>query len=187
MFNADDLMFFFDKVLGNKELRPAFDSWLAPGGTPVKAEKVDDYTVRFTFALPGGVFILQLASYLGYDMTMYPEHYCKQFHVDFVDKAKLEATAKAAGFEFWYQLFGNKTGGNATKNLPAYPHIHAWGVTIPAPAQPVVMERNPYYYKVDKEGNQLPYIDKVEHIIVESAAVVNLRAIQAKWTCSCAI
>ena len=179
-FTADDMLWYPVQHCGNKELAPSFPVWLAPGGTPVKAEKIDEYNVRLTFGAPAGVFIEVLAAPWGPSFGIYPAHYCKQFHPDFVDKAKLEAAAKAAGFEFWYQLYGNRTAGTAMKNLPEYPVIDAWRVTVPPPKQPAVAERNPYFWKVDPEGNQLPYIDRIEHMIVQGADQVNLRAMSGE-------
>ena len=34
-------------------------------------------------------------------------------------------------------------------------------------------ERNPYYYKVDTEGKQLPYIDRIVSVQVEDVEMVN--------------
>jgi peptide/nickel transport system substrate-binding protein len=39
------------------------------------------------------------------------------------------------------------------------------------------MERNPYYWKVDQEGNQLPYIDRITHDLIEDREVINLKAV----------
>ena len=36
------------------------------------------------------------------------------------------------------------------------------------------MERNPYFFAVDEQGQQLPYIDKVTHRLFESPEVLNL-------------
>ena len=98
-------------------------------------------------------------------MQRYPAHYLKQFHVNYVDKAKLDAMAKAAGFEQWFQLYNSK---HNLETNPEHPTINAWNISEPAPAQPVGAERNPYYWKVDSEGNQLPYIDRVEWMVGKS-------------------
>jgi peptide/nickel transport system substrate-binding protein len=41
----------------------------------------------------------------------------------------------------------------------------------------VICERNPYYWKVDPEGNQLPYLDAVHFDVVENAELLNLKAL----------
>ena len=88
-------------------------------------------------------------------------------------KAELEKMAKDAGFEFWYQLYNDRRNH---KNYVGYPVVFAWVCTVPSPKQPMVADRNPYYWKVDTAGNQLPYIDRIEHMIVEGKDMLNLRA-----------
>ena len=39
------------------------------------------------------------------------------------------------------------------------PSLNAWMVTKYEAGVSLTAERNPYYYAVDTEGNQLPYID----------------------------
>ena len=40
----------------------------------------------------------------------------------------------------------------------------------------LILERNPYYFKVDTSGNQLPYIDKVDVDLVQNPEVYTLKA-----------
>ena len=42
-----------------------------------------------------------------------------------------------------------------------YPVLGAWVVTGYRPDDIVILRRNPYYWKVDEAGNQLPYLDEV--------------------------
>ena len=172
-YTANDAVYRVRDIWGNQELNPRFPATWSPGGTPMVAEAVDDYTLRFTFGAPYGLCLVKLCSADGGWAADQPEHYMKQFHVQYTDKAKLEAAAKAAGFEFWYQYYGNRN--NIQVNLDR-PVIYAWRYTVLPPKVPVVLERNPYYWKVDPAGNQLPYIDRIEFVIVETAAQINLRA-----------
>jgi peptide/nickel transport system substrate-binding protein len=178
-FTAEDIAFYMVDHLGNEEIAPSFPGWLESGDTPVDFELLDDYTVQFTFAEPYGLFMPLLASAAGQPFALYPKHYLEQYHVNYTDKAELQAAAEEAGFEEWYQYYSAK-GGNpwsASKNLPEFPVIHAWKIKVPPPKQPVVLERNPYFWKVDTEGNQLPYIDRIEHMIVGDSEILNQRAI----------
>jgi peptide/nickel transport system substrate-binding protein len=43
------------------------------------------------------------------------------------------------------------------------------------PDQRIVLERNPYFWKVDKNGQRLPYLDKVIFVIARDATTVNLK------------
>ncbi|HRU32772.1 MAG TPA: ABC transporter substrate-binding protein [bacterium] len=170
-FTADDITFWFNDIISNKELTPITPAWLTTAGKPVSVEKVDKYVVRFTFQQPNGVFLWQL-SYDGiYNKPFAPAHYLKQFHPSYVSKEELKKKAKEAGFNFWYQLFSNKNSWQNTEK----PTINAWMVSRITSTQ-VICERNPYYWKVDTAGNQLPYIDKIVMDIVQDAEILNMRA-----------
>lgn len=174
-FTADDVLFWYNDILLNKELTPSFPTWLTVGGKPGKVEKVNDYTVRFVFEQPYGIFL----EFLAYDgETFAPKHYLKQFHPKYTPKDKLDKLAKEAKFESWYQLFARKN--NRFQN-PELPVITAWKVTVPLPATRMVAERNPYYWKVDPEGNQLPYIDRVTYDDISDLEVLTMRALNGDF------
>ena len=59
------------------------------------------------------------------------------------------------------------------------PRLWPWIVVAPPPARPAVLERNPYYWKVDPEGNQLPYIDRMTFEIFDPETI-NLKAINGE-------
>ena len=174
-FGAHDILFWYKHVIQNKELTPVAPRDLLRGGRLVEVEAVgdDDACVRFRFAEPHGMFLQRVASE-GWAEAMLraPAHYLKRFHPDFVPQEQLEAEARRHQFDFWYQLFGDK---NDWRNEEA-PRLWAWVVRIPPPALPVVFERNPYYWKVDAEGRQLPYIDRMTFEILD-AEVINQKAI----------
>ena len=180
-FTADDVLWWPNDHLQNENTAPSYPKWFAVGGFEPTADKIDEYTVRITFGAPAGVFLLHTATQLGMEFTIYPRHYCEKLFQGYTDQAALDKMAKDAGFEFWYQHYSNKcaTYSGAKSNIDL-PVIHAWQLTVAPPKQPVVMMRNPYYYKVDPEGNQLPYIDRIEHMIVAGSEQVNLRAISGE-------
>ncbi len=176
-YTADDIMFWYEDILLNEELTPSFPTWLAPGGVPVKVEKVDDYTVKFIFANPYSVFLEYLA---GPDTGTYvqnPKHYLKQFHPKYTPEEELAALTKEAGFDLWYQLFGNK---NEPYTNPDLPTLRPWVLRSEPTAVRMVAERNPYYWKVDPQGNQLPYIDKIAWDIVQDTQMVAMKAVQGE-------
>jgi peptide/nickel transport system substrate-binding protein len=173
-FTADDYMFYFEDHMGNEELTPTAPSFLRPGGEPVEAEKIDDHTIKLTFAVPYGLFLTNVAGSNGLRFAQYPKHYRQQFHPNYVDLDTLNKRAQDEGFEFWYQLYGDRGNNQAVIEMPV---IYAWKLIVPPPKQPIVAERNPYYWKVDTEGNQLPYVDRIEWMLVQGKDQVNLRAV----------
>ncbi len=177
-FTADDILFYFDDILFNKELTPSIPKWLAPEGTPPKVTKVDDYTIRFEFTKPYGLFLQQLACPHGMELVTKPKHYLKKFHKKYAKPEELEALMKEKNVSSWVKLFQDASSLRHALFIGTdMPSILAWITKIPAPAQRFVMVRNPYYWKVDTKGNQLPYIDTIVHELQAESQTILLKAI----------
>jgi len=179
-FTADDIMFWYEDMFLNEELTPVKSKDLCPGGEPIVVEKVNDYTVRFHFAVPYPIMKLYLAHYGGL-WLFYPKHYLMQFHPRYVPLEKLEKMAKDEGFDYWYQLFGDKirTGFIGAQTNPDRPVLEAFVLRIKKPDH-LVLERNPYYWKVDPAGNQLPYIDKIFVHLVTDVETANAMVVSGQ-------
>jgi peptide/nickel transport system substrate-binding protein len=67
-FTANDILFWFDSVLMDKDITPSVPRWLTSGGKPVTVTKRDDRTVVFTFQSPNGMFLKNMATNLGADI-----------------------------------------------------------------------------------------------------------------------
>lgn len=171
-FTADDVEFYYTAIATNKSLTPNFPQWLTTGGKPVVIKKVDDRTVTFTFEAPSAVLLETMSFTPGFDLIT-PKHYLSQFHPDYVPEAELTAKTKAAGFDNWFQLFQAR---NDTYLNPERPVMAAWQVKQAFPESRMIAERNPYYWKVDTEGNQLPYIDRLANDLLADSKVITLRA-----------
>ncbi|HVL26229.1 MAG TPA: ABC transporter substrate-binding protein [Thermomicrobiales bacterium] len=171
-FSADDIVFYVDDVAKNKELNPAPPTFLSVGGTPLEVAKVDDLTVTFTFAQPNGLFPRFLA-FQGMAMNT-PKHYLSQFHPGYADQAAVDKQAKDAGFTTWIEYFTFKN--DAWSNIDR-PGVGAWILTqaISGSTTRARLDRNPYYWKVDIEGNQLPYADGATFEVLDKTAIA-LRA-----------
>ena len=175
-FTTDDVMFYWEDVVLNEELTPVYPNWLSVEGQRPEVEALDEYTFRFTFPVPYPTFIEVFTSGFFYQ----PKHYAQQFHINYASAEKVEQMTKEAGFDHWYQLYAAKTEYAATGGWwvtnPDHPTLWAWQLKIPREEQQMVYERNPYYWKVDTAGNQLPYIDKVTIDMVQDAEMVNFKA-----------
>jgi peptide/nickel transport system substrate-binding protein len=181
-FTADDILFWYTDVLQNKELMPTLPGWIRNAdGTPAKVAKVDANTVTFTYAAPATLFLTAVANQDGADRTyamFLPAHYLKKFHPAHAKKEDLERMAQAAGFKTWTELFANK---NAPWENPERPTMGAWSPTSRASDPVFTLRRNPYYVGVDKDGNQLPYIDEVRFTYFADAQALNLAAIAGQF------
>jgi peptide/nickel transport system substrate-binding protein len=172
-FTADDLMFWYEDWRLDEELAGGIPSWMAVAGEDGTMEKVDDYTVKYTFVAPFGLFIPLMASTRYWDWAGTPKYYLSQFHPKYTDRATVEAMATDEGFDDWMGLWNNRRRWQNTE----IPCLRTWvGVRLP-PDVPCSMERNPYYFLMDPEGNQLPYIDRLRMEVVENVDVLNLKAI----------
>lgn len=49
------------------------------------------------------------------------------------------------------------------------PTLRAWNITTAKTETTLVFERNPYYWKVDAEGRQLPYVDTLEFVTMDES------------------
>ncbi len=175
-FTADDLTF-ADEVMAHPDL-PGYPTWMQTAKGPGQIEKIDDVTVRVVFPAPNALFLegmAQVTSLLGGDyLTRFPRHYMRQFHIDHTDD-DLDALMRAAGVATWHELFSlrSDTYFNADK-----PTLNAWQVTTPfGDGSRMVLERNPYYWKVDTAGNQLPYFDRVVFEVAQDMQVLLLKTI----------
>lgn len=175
-FTADDIIFWYRDVLLNKELTPAIPASLMADGKPVDVKKLDEFTVEFHFAKPQGLFdnFYILGPDIGFQMTAYPKHYLKQFHPSYSSLQGIEDAAKKAGFQFWYQLFQEKASQCLNPDLPV---LSAWKLAAKPSTTGIVLERNPYYWKVDTKGNQLPYIDKISFDIIGDPEIIKARTL----------
>jgi len=63
------------------------------------------------------------------------------------------------------------------------PTLNPWKPTNTLDNELFTMERNPYFWQVDAEGNQLPYIDKVTHRLYETADVFNMWVVNGEVDC----
>ena len=182
-FTADDVVFAIEDCAKNTELYKSAPSPIVIAGKPGTATRIDDVTVKFSFASPYALFLEQMATPLGQHPTLFAKHYCSQFHPKY--NAGVGDLVKAANLSDWGTLFRNKCGdieipsrwGNADK-----PTLDPWVVKEPyaGGATRVVMERNAYFWQVDNVGSQLPYIDRLTFNISQDVESLMLDAISGR-------
>src|SRR5580704_2283842 len=139
-FDADDVIFSLQVYTDEKIDSPQRDL-LVVGGKPIVVVKVDKYTVRFELAQPYAA-----AERLFDGVAVLPRHL-------------LEASYRAGTFSnaWTLSIAANQFAGLGPFRLKEY-----------VPGQHVVLERNPYYWKADRGGNQLPYLNEVMFLFVPS-------------------
>lgn len=182
-FTADDIVFSIEDCAKNADLYKATPSQIVIGGKPVVCEKVDETTVKFTFAAPYALFLENLATPLGQHTTLFAKHYCSQFHPKY--NPKVDEQAKAAGQSDWPAYFRSKCGDIEIPSRwgnPDRPTMDPWIIKEPytGGATRVVAVRNPFFWQVDQQGNQLPYIDQVTYSISQDVESLMLDVVGGK-------
>jgi peptide/nickel transport system substrate-binding protein len=145
--DADDVMFTF-RVLLDEQVRAPQRDLLIVGGKPMTAEKLDDHTVRFTLASAYAA-----AERLFDGMAILPRHL-------------LEPVYTAGQLATAWALASNRAeiAGLGPFRLKQY-----------VPGERLVLERNPYYWKGDRSGHRLPYVDELVFVFVPSEDAQVLR------------
>lgn len=139
--DADDILFSFQVYLDENVHAPQRDL-LIVGGKPIVVRKIDSYTVVFDLASPYGA-----AERLFDGLAILPKHL-------------LEPPYKQGRLEHEWPLSVAvaQIAGLGPYRLKQY-----------VAGQRLVLERNPYYWKVDAKGNRLPYLDELDFLFVPSA------------------
>jgi len=163
-FTADDIEFAVKDILLHEDLQPMSQVWMA-GGDVFKFRKLDAYTVTFSFAVPYSEFLYVLADRRYLHPTLYQKAYCSRAHPDY--NANLEAELAANNLTDWRdylrKLACDPQRVGARWENPDRPTLEPWKIVVPykGGSTQVVLERNPYFWQVDPDGNQLPYIRKL--------------------------
>ncbi len=159
-FTAKDFQYYWEDMAQNKKLSPLGPSKkLRVGKRLARFEVLNDWTVRYTWPQPNPYFLPALAD--ASPLFIYrPAHYLKQFHAKYTDKETLKKRASEARHMDWAALHQSKNRMYTLDN-PDLPTLQPWNTITRPPSERFVFERNPFYYRVDGAGRQLPYIDRV--------------------------
>jgi peptide/nickel transport system substrate-binding protein len=174
-FTSEDIRFYVEDYRNNPDLGNV-------GTNPVSVEVIDEVTITISWETPNGLFLTELAGPNGDGWTSYPSHYLKQFHATY-NTTNLDELVAQEEVADWVELF-NKKGASipgttwvARWSNPELPTIYAWQIVTPyGEGTQVTATRNPWYWKVDPEGNQLPYIDQLVYGVLEDPQVLLLQA-----------
>jgi peptide/nickel transport system substrate-binding protein len=145
-------------------------------------EIIDDYNFKITFQLlwwfPNNLVI---EGWNGYTELINPAHVLEKWHINYATLDDMKAELEKNNLkDEWWTLFGQKWCQNwdvTRERCIGYPTVNPWILQPSDSPSTKIFERNPYYYKVDTEGKQLPYIDKIISQQVEDVEAVNLKVL----------
>lgn len=171
-FTAEDVVFAINDVINNAD----FIGQRPTALLGIKASAPDATTVVLELPEANGMLLTELASVNGTQVVQFQKEFCREFHPDYNPDA--DQNAKDAGLTGWGEAMRNHCG--VSRNLDAdRPTLYAWDQVnnYDGINSPVRFERNPYYFKVDQEGNQLPYLDNLSMTQVEDVNSIVLMGI----------
>lgn len=152
-FTADDYLFWWNEMVMDESVGVSTPAGTRVNGEPMKLDKIDDFTVKLTFAAANPLFIdMSARGFYNSAQNLVPAHYLKKFHPKHNSEMK-DATELLARY-------------NNPLQYADMPVLYAWRTVEFVSGDHITMERNPYYWKTDANGNQLPYIDRIEAKIV---------------------
>jgi peptide/nickel transport system substrate-binding protein len=146
-FDADDVVFSFHAYLDEKLNSPQRDLLLI-SGQPIAVEKVDASTVRVRLPQPYAA-----AERIFDGLAMLPRHLLEKQYAD-----------GQLGNAWPLSVAPDQIAGLGPFRLKKY-----------VPGQALTLEKNPYYWKKDTKGQQLPYLDELTFIPVASEDAETLR------------
>jgi peptide/nickel transport system substrate-binding protein len=169
-FTTEDFRYFWEDVANNPDLTPSGPpvQMLVEGEAP-KVEIIDETTIRYSWSKPNPQFLPWLAG----PSPLYifrPSKYLKQFHSKYVDPETLKQKLEEMGQHSWAALH-NRIDNMYRNDNPELPTLEPWVLATKPPSERYVFKRNPYYYRVDAQGLQLPYIDSVAVQVADSKLI----------------
>jgi ABC-type transport system substrate-binding protein len=167
-----DIMYWWDDLVLN-EVHPEVppDDMRSGRDTVAKVTAPDEYTLVLSFDAPAPVTPERLASWVKRGngaAWMQPKHYLKQFHPTYNSSIKSDG---------WYQEHDNKSEWTTNADCPT---MTGWRLRSYHEGRSLTFERNPFYWCVDRQGNQLPYIDTITLTAVQDLEVNRLQIEQGQ-------
>jgi peptide/nickel transport system substrate-binding protein len=169
-FTTEDFRYYWEDVANNPDLSPSGPPvQLMVDGELPKVEIVDETTVRYGWSKPNPQFLPALAA----PSPLYifrPSQYLKQFHAAHADPQTLKDKIEELGQHNWAALH-NRIDNMYRNDNPDLPTLEPWVLATKPPSERFVFKRNPYYYRVDAQGQQLPYVDRVAMQVTDSKLI----------------
>lgn len=166
-FTAEDCRFFYEEVLlTGFSTKSVWGAVKDGNGEVAKMAVLNDYCFTMTFGTPKPAFLQELA--INGKWFFAPKHWMIQYMPAEYEGQKTSGLLTA---EEW-KAAAEKMGYSDLKTfdsiisyyywlVPGRPTLRAWQLQGDFNADSFTMERNPYFWKVDAEGKQLPYIDSI--------------------------
>lgn len=156
-FTTNDIIYFWENESKDPAVNIRITDIFWHIGKLATFSAIDKYTLKIRFSDPYPDFLDRLATWHGQKLLGSPAHYLKQYHPGLGDQEFIKGEMDRYGMPNSAMLYSYVKRWNNT----AHPRLWPWIYRTYTPNPPYIFVRNPYYFAVDPEGNQLPYIDRL--------------------------
>ncbi len=190
-FTSADVKFWYDNLALDPNINEKPKDYVTVAGQPMVVETPDDETVIFKLPAPKPGLLSHFATHFA--QAFQPKHFLGKFHPAINPDADKEAQALgfANGYEVIKAYYGNSDWMDTATPMLNSPDKVA---NMPADAAPtleshiVIRETtegrhfvaNPYFFQVDTEGHQLPYINEMDELFANDQEVRLLKLVNGE-------
>ncbi len=190
-FTSADVKFWYDNFVMDKHIFAKPKAYALVAGKRMQVETPDPYTVVFKLPSPKPGLLSTFAS--SYAQPFLPKHFLGQFHPAINKDA--DKLAQKYGFKDGYALlkayYGNSDWmdtGSPMLNSPdkvgklpkaVYPTLESH-ILVKETTEGRHLVANPYFFAVDTQGNQLPYINEIDETYANDKQVRILKLINGE-------
>ncbi|MDN5788174.1 ABC transporter substrate-binding protein [Pseudorhodobacter sp.] len=190
-FTSADVKFWYDNLELDTNINEKPKDYVTVAGQPMVVEAPDDETVIFKLPAPKPGLLAHFATHFA--QAFQPKHFLGQFHPAINPDA--DKLAKSLGFENGYAVikayYGNSDWmdtGTPMLNSPdkvakmpgdAAPTLESF-IVVKETTEGRHFVANPYFYQVDTEGHQLPYINEMDEVFVNDQQVRLLKFVNGE-------
>ena len=193
---SEDIRFRLEDEQYNKELNPTI-----PGSVPylnwggeIGVDIIDKYSVllKFNKPMPSLPRFMRLQGWPGHTWwAITPSHFMKKFHKNYTDINDIFGDMQKSGFSkkedwasyyksFWITTFADSGAYSNNPKRFDYPVLYPWIMKKGGADGNFTLERNPYFWLVDTNGNQLPYLDELKRRFIPDSELMNTDIIAGK-------
>ena len=190
-FTSADVKFWYDNVVMDKNIFKKPKPYALVAGKRMTVETPDPYTVVFKLPAPKPGLLATFA--FSYAQPFLPKHFLGKFHPAINKDA--DKLAQSYGFKDGYALikayYGNSdwmdtaspmlNSKDKVGKLPkaTYPTLEPY-ILVKETTEGRHLVANPYYFAVDTNGHQLPYISEIDETYANDKQVRILKLINGE-------
>ena len=142
-FDTEDIAFYWNDVIMDPEVTPLMGAAQETYGAGTTLDILDAYTFKMNFTTAFPESVLYAMAYGNFCPG--PSHVLKPQHPKY----------GGASYQAFHDAF--------PADMMNFPVMGSHVVVEYRPDDIVVLRRNPYYWKVDESGQQLPYLDEMQY------------------------